>query len=171
MNDLETFETKSVIVEQPAHNGVRFRYECESTPSSIPGVNNSTITQTYPSVRIRDYFGNRAMIVVSCVTIEKPFKQHPNQFFDNHNCHNGVYIQLKHYSENYFEFENLCIQYSTRSQLRDRLVLRREMGIDPTNGGFDHMKWKPKDFNHNAIRLCFQVIRLNLKLLSSEKIL
>lgn len=63
-----------VITEQPAQKGLRFRYECEGrSAGSIPGANNTAENRTYPSIQIVGYRG-RAIVVVSCVTKDPPYK-------------------------------------------------------------------------------------------------
>ena len=65
------------IVEQPAKCGVRFRYECEGRISgAIPGVNATTLSPTYPTIKIWNYCG-RAKVIVSCVTKSE------SKLFDN----------------------------------------------------------------------------------------
>jgi hypothetical protein len=56
------------IIEQPAKCGVRFRYECEGRISgAIPGSTATTISPTYPTIKIFNYEG-RAKVIVSCIT-------------------------------------------------------------------------------------------------------
>ena len=155
-----------VIVEQPARSGVRFRYECESRGSAvIRGENCSDNHLTYASIRICNYSGNRAMIVVSCVTTEEPYRQHPHHLVGRVGCHNGVYSRIIHNFKNIFELRNTGIQCSKKSQIKDRLRLRKHIGIDPTNQGFAHIS--SKKINLNSFRLCFQVFSDNLFLFNS----
>lgn len=148
-----------VITEQPARSGVRFRYECESRGSGVIRSQQSTANHpTYPTIEIRDYSGNRAMIVVSCVTCDEPYRQHPHHLVGRVGCHNGVYSTINKNFKHTFEIKNIGIQCSKRSQIKDRLRMRKLLGIDPTNGGFEHMK--SKKIYLNAIRLCIMVIKL-----------
>lgn len=62
------------ITEQPAPKALRFRYECEGrSAGSIPGANSTTDNKTYPSIQVVNYRG-RAVVVVSCVTKEQPYR-------------------------------------------------------------------------------------------------
>jgi Rel/ankyrin family protein len=62
------------IVEQPAPKALRFRYECEGrSAGSIPGINSTSETKTYPTIQVKNYVG-RAVVVVSCVTKDMPYK-------------------------------------------------------------------------------------------------
>lgn len=62
------------IIEQPASNGLRFRYECEGRSNgSIPGANSTMANRSYPTIRVRNFQGD-AKVVVSCSTIGPPFR-------------------------------------------------------------------------------------------------
>lgn len=62
------------ITEQPAPKALRFRYECEGrSAGSIPGANSTADNKTYPSIQVVNYRG-RAVVVVSCVTKEPPYR-------------------------------------------------------------------------------------------------
>lgn len=41
------------IIEQPASKALRFRYECEGrSAGSIPGINSTPESKTFPSIRV-----------------------------------------------------------------------------------------------------------------------
>lgn len=62
------------ITEQPASKALRFRYECEGrSAGSIPGVNSTPENKSFPSIRVVGHTG-RAVVVVSCVTKDAPYK-------------------------------------------------------------------------------------------------
>lgn len=62
------------IIEQPAGNAHRFRYECEGrSAGSIPGVRNSHEQKTYPTIQVQNYQGP-AIVNVSCVEKKAPFR-------------------------------------------------------------------------------------------------
>lgn len=62
------------IIEQPASKALRFRYECEGrSAGSIPGVNSTSENKTYPTIQVQGHQG-RAVVVVSCVTKDEPFR-------------------------------------------------------------------------------------------------
>lgn len=63
-----------LILEHPAPKALRFRYECEGrSAGSIPGANSTTDNKTYPTIQVVNYVG-RAVVVVSCVTKDFPYK-------------------------------------------------------------------------------------------------
>lgn len=63
-----------IIEEQPAPKALRFRYECEGrSAGSIPGINSTPDNKTYPTIKVMNYTG-RAVVVVSCVTKDFPYK-------------------------------------------------------------------------------------------------
>lgn len=62
------------ITEQPAPKALRFRYECEGrSAGSIPGASSTPDNKTYPGIQVVNYRG-RAVVVVSCVTKDKPYR-------------------------------------------------------------------------------------------------
>lgn len=62
------------IITQPAPKALRFRYECEGrSAGSIPGANSTPDNKTFPGIQVVNYRG-RAVVVVSCVTKEKPYR-------------------------------------------------------------------------------------------------
>ena len=62
------------ITEQPASKALRFRYECEGrSAGSILGVSSTPECKTYPTIEIVGYKG-RAVVVVSCVTKDPPYR-------------------------------------------------------------------------------------------------
>lgn len=63
-----------IILEQPAKAAIRFRYGSEGRPSgTISGVNSTVDKNTFPTIQVVNYVG-RAIVVVSCVTIDYPHK-------------------------------------------------------------------------------------------------
>lgn len=62
------------ITEQPAPKALRFRYECEGrSAGSIPGASSTPDNKTFPGIQVINYRG-RAVVVVSCVTKDKPYR-------------------------------------------------------------------------------------------------
>ena len=150
------------IVEQPARNAVRFRYSCEGKSAGpIPGISASQTRLTYPTVQIMNYSGSRALIVVSCVTVTEPYRQHPHHLVGRVGCHNGICTMSVDNSKHLCSFTHLGIQCAKRSDIPSRLRGRREMGIDPTYGGFGHIDSKFY-IDLRAVRLCFQVLRVKI---------
>lgn len=62
------------IVEEPASKAVRYRYESEGRyAGTIPGASSTLTNKTYPTIKIQGYTG-KAVVVVSCVTKDPPFR-------------------------------------------------------------------------------------------------
>lgn len=63
-----------IIEEQPAPKALRFRYECEGrSAGAIPGALSTAENKTFPTIKVLNYTG-RAVVVVSCVTKDPPYK-------------------------------------------------------------------------------------------------
>lgn len=61
------------ILEQPALEKLRFRYQSEKPSSVMEGINSTRTNKTYPTIRITDYAG-MASIVISLVTHTEPYR-------------------------------------------------------------------------------------------------
>ncbi|KAL2722144.1 embryonic polarity protein dorsal-like isoform X1 [Vespula maculifrons] len=144
------------IIEQPASKALRFRYECEGrSAGSIPGANSSPENKTFPTIRIVGYKG-RAVVVVSCVTKDLPYRPHPHNLVGKEICKRGV-CTLEISSENMtVTFANLGIQCVKKKDIEEALKIREEIRVDPFRTGFEHKK-QPTSIDLNAVRLCFQV--------------
>ncbi|XP_001949498.2 embryonic polarity protein dorsal isoform X1 [Acyrthosiphon pisum] len=143
------------IVEQPASKALRFRYECEGrSAGSIPGVNSSTENKTYPTIQIVGYKG-RAVVVVSCVTKDRPYRPHPHNLVGRDNCKKGICTIEINNESMAASFQNLGIQCVKRKDIDEALRVREEIRVDPFRTGFSH-KENPTSIDLNAVRLCFQ---------------
>ncbi|XP_060875726.1 embryonic polarity protein dorsal-like isoform X2 [Metopolophium dirhodum] len=143
------------IVEQPASKALRFRYECEGrSAGSIPGVNSSTENKTYPTIQIVGYKG-RAVVVVSCVTKDRPYRPHPHNLVGRDNCKKGICTIEINNESMAASFQNLGIQCVKRKDIDEALKVREEIRVDPFRTGFSH-KENPTSIDLNAVRLCFQ---------------
>ncbi|XP_012541458.1 embryonic polarity protein dorsal isoform X1 [Monomorium pharaonis] len=144
------------ILEQPASKALRFRYECEGrSAGSIPGVNSIPENKTFPSIRIMGYKG-RAMVVVSCVTKDSPYRPHPHNLVGKEACKQGVCTVEVPSGNMVVTFSNLGIQCVKKKDIEEALRVRQELRVDPYRTGFDH-KRHPSNIDLNAVRLCFQV--------------
>ncbi|OWR46016.1 dorsal [Danaus plexippus plexippus] len=147
------------IVEQPAGKALRFRYECEGrSAGSIPGVNSTLERKTYPTIEIVGYKGD-AVVVVSCVTREQPYRPHPHNLVGRErSCENGVCTVKRSISEEspQVSFSNLGIQCVKRKDIAEALKTRERLRVDPFKTGFGHRN-KPQSIDLNTVRLCFQV--------------
>lgn len=78
------------INEQPAPKALRFRYECEGrSAGSLPGASSTSEKKTFPKIQIVGYNG-RAVVVVSCVTVDAPYRPHPHNLVGKDGCKKGV---------------------------------------------------------------------------------
>ncbi|XP_045447470.1 embryonic polarity protein dorsal-like [Melitaea cinxia] len=146
------------IVEQPASKALRFRYECEGrSAGSIPGVNSVPERKTYPTIEICGHRGP-AIVVVSCVTREEPYKPHPHNLVGRERCDNGVCtVKTNVTDENpQVSFSNLGIQCVKRKDIAEALKTRERLRVDPFRTGYNHRN-QPQSIDLNAVRLCFQV--------------
>ncbi|XP_037708198.1 embryonic polarity protein dorsal isoform X1 [Drosophila subpulchrella] len=144
------------ITEQPAGKALRFRYECEGrSAGSIPGVNSTPENKTYPTIEIVGYKG-RAVVVVSCVTKDTPYRPHPHNLVGKEGCKKGV-CTLEINSETMRAvFSNLGIQCVKKKDIEAALKAREEIRVDPFKSGFTH-RFQPSSIDLNSVRLCFQV--------------
>lgn len=140
------------IVEQPRARGLRFRYECEGrSAGSIPGETSTQERKTFPSIKIHNYNGP-AVIVVSCVTKDEPYKPHPHNLVGK-DCKKGV-CTLRIRDTNVVTFPHLGIQCAKKKDVEGNLKQRQDINVDPFQTGFKH---KAQNIDLNVVRLCFQV--------------
>jgi Rel/ankyrin family protein len=143
------------MLEQPASKGLRFRYECEGrSAGSIPGSASTQDNRTFPTIQVVGYTG-RAVVVVSCVTFDPPYRPHPHNLVGKEGCKKGVCtIPL---GENMtVSFPNLGIQCVKKKDIDESLTLRQQIRVDPFQTGFSH-KSNPQNIDLNCVRLAFQV--------------
>lgn len=118
------------VVEQPASKGLRFRYECEGrSAGSIPGQSSTLETRTFPTIQVTGYSG-RAVVVVSCVTNEAPYRPHPHNLVGKEGCKKGVCTMELDQSMS-CSFPNLGIQCVKKKDIDDSLTLRQQIRVDP----------------------------------------
>ncbi|PNF18473.1 hypothetical protein B7P43_G09011 [Cryptotermes secundus] len=157
--DMEDTRKKSVyvkIIEQPASKALRFRYKCEGrSAGSIPGVNSTPENKTFPTIEIVGYKG-AAVVVVSCVTKDRPFRAHPHSLVGKEGCKRGICtVPIKEETMT-ASFCNLGIQCVKKKDIEEALKIREEIRVDPFRTGFSHRN-QPTSIDLNAVRLCFQV--------------
>ncbi|KAF6207519.1 hypothetical protein GE061_015965 [Apolygus lucorum] len=144
------------ILEQPASKALRFRYECEGrSAGSIPGVNSTPENKTFPTIQIVGYKG-KAVVVVSCVTKDPPYRPHPHNLVGKDNCKKGVCTVEVNNENMIATFANLGIQCVKKKDIEEALKIREEIRVDPFRTKFTH-KNQPSSIDLNAVRLCFQV--------------
>ncbi|KAI1291715.1 Embryonic polarity protein dorsal [Halotydeus destructor] len=128
------------------HQGGHHKRHDQMSTSSI---------KTFPTIRIANYSGP-ALVIVSCVTKDEPFKPHPHHIVGR-SCDNGICTMFMNSSTMVQSFTNMGIQCVKRKKFGDSLKLRESLEIDPFKTGFTH-KNRPSKIELNAIRLCFQVL-------------
>ncbi|CAO1337481.1 unnamed protein product [Diamesa serratosioi] len=144
------------IQEQPAPKALRFRYECEGrSAGSIPGANSTVETKTYPEIQVVNYTG-RAVVVVSCVTKDLPYRPHPHNLVGKEGCKKGVCTLEINNPEMKISFSNLGIQCVKKRDIDEALRIREEIRVDPFRTRFEHRN-QPSSIDLNSVRLCFQV--------------
>jgi len=146
------------ILEQPAPNKLRFRYEVEGrSAGALQGATSTAQNKTYPKIRIHGYQGP-AVVVVSCVEEDQPYKTHPHNLVGKQ-CIKGV-CRVDVSPDMTAVFPNLGIQCVRKRDSADSLAKRQEIKVDPFKQGFAHMS--TANVNLNSIRLCFQVFLTGL---------
>ena len=144
------------ILEQPARCALRFRYECEGrSAGSIPGANSTPENKTYPTIQIESFKGP-AVVVVSCVTKDFPYRPHPHNLVGKDGCKKGVCTMVINNSDMICSFTSLGIQCVKRKDIEESLKLRESIKVDPFRTGFAH-KNQASSIDLNVVRLCFQV--------------
>lgn len=134
MNDLSRARIR--IIEQPANKALRFRYVCEGrSAGSIPGQNSTNENRTYPAIEIEGYRGE-VTIVVSCVTKDPPYKQHPHNLVGKEWCEHGICTMRIKGDPPRAVFSNLGIQCVRRKDIKAALELRESRKVDPFKSKF-----------------------------------
>ncbi|CAH1646409.1 unnamed protein product [Spodoptera littoralis] len=141
----------------------RFRYEDELTSTTVlQGAKTTTegdddeIT-TYPTLMVNNVEKHdKALIVISTVTANEPFRAHPNGLMGR-NCFSYVYskeVELRP-GNNMIVFNDLRIIRVKTADYKHALRIREVQKVDPFQKGFRHEL--TKDFTLTELRLCFEV--------------
>lgn len=84
----------------------------------------------YLLLQIVGYKG-RAVVVVSCVTKDLPYRPHPHKLIGRDNCKRGICtIEINNESMT-ASFQNLGIQCVKKKDIDDALKMREEIRVDP----------------------------------------
>jgi len=143
------------IIEQPAPNKLRFRYECEGRAAgALTGASSTHDNRTFPTIKVHGYQGP-AVVVVSCVTDKEPYKAHPHNLVGKQLCKKGVCSQEVNVADMTAVFTHLGIQCVKKKDAAASLKTREEIRVDPFKQGFAHAS--NGQYNLNQVRLCFQV--------------
>lgn len=140
------------IIEQPAPDRARFRYQSE-TFSTLMGVSSTKKQKTYPTIQIFGY-KKKAVVLVSCVTKDKPYRPHPFIMDGKEGCKSGVYTRTIPEGFEKIEFSNIGIKCVRKKDVGDSLKERRKINVDPFNTGID---LNAANYDLGSVRLCFQV--------------
>jgi hypothetical protein len=157
----QRLKPKVVIVEQPKQNALRFRYECEGrSAGALQGASSTADHKTFPKIKVENYQG-AAVVVVSCVTENGPYKAHPHNLVSprtvgRDGCKKGVCTMNINNETMTVEFQNLGVQCVRRKDIQKSLTVRKEIRVDPFRQAFKHIE-NPQSIDLNAVRLCFQV--------------
>jgi len=158
VNTVDGLQPYVEILEQPAPNKLRFRYEVEGrSAGALQGSNSTPQNKTHPKIKIHGYQGP-AVVVVSCVEEDPPYKTHPHNLVGKQ-CIKGV-CRVDVSPDMTAVFPNLGIQCVRKRDSADSLAKRQEIKVDPFKQGFAHMS--TANVNLNSIRLCFQVFLTGL---------
>ena len=157
------------IIKQPANSGIRFRYLSEKNHSGkLPGEDSDKYNKSYTTLKISGYNGP-LQIVVSCVTNDPPYRQHPNILSGKTFSKEGIYYLNLDRNPKIIELNDLKIYRARRQDVRNSLLARKDFNIDPTKAGFSHIN-QGAQINLDKIRLCFQAYYENdsTKLMTEE---
>lgn len=62
------------ILEQPAVDKLRFRYESERLSSALEGISSTKVNKKYPTIRVIGQYTGTASIGISLVTHTEPYR-------------------------------------------------------------------------------------------------
>lgn len=86
-------------------------------------------------MQIMGYKG-RAVVVVSCVTREPPYRPHPHNLVGKEGCKKGVCTMEMNNESMTMTFSNLGIQCVKKRDIGEALSLRKEIQVDPFRSEF-----------------------------------
>ena len=112
------------IVEQPKQRGFRFRYSCEGpSHGGLPGERSERNRKTYPTVRLNNYDGSAARVVVSLVTLDDPPRPHAHSLVGRHVVNGQCTVQVGAES-NWMASFNLGVLHVTKKNVARTLLER-----------------------------------------------
>ena len=142
------------ILVQPQNNGFRFRYVSEGKISgSIHGENSSVRRETFPTVKICNFDGHTAVIVMSTVTSDPPpnCTPHPHSLVGR-DCKSGV-CTVRVRNTKVVSFPHVQIQCTTKKEVEEALQKRKNTQVDPF---FNAASANPTTIDMSELCLCFQ---------------
>ena len=76
-------------------------------------------------------YKGRAVVVVSCVTVEPPYRPHPHSLVGKEGCKKGVCTLELDPSTMTCCFSSLGVQCVKRKEIEAALLLRQQIRVDP----------------------------------------
>ena len=76
-------------------------------------------------------YKGRAVVVVSCVTVEAPYRPHPHNLVGKEGCKKGVCTIEMDPDTMTCTFPSLGIQCVKKKEIEPSLVLREQIRVDP----------------------------------------
>lgn len=176
------------IIEQPKQRGFRFRYPCEGpSHGGLPGESSEKQRKVYPTVRLSNYNGRAARVVVSLICCDDPLRPHAHSLVGKSVVSGQCTVEVNADTKWMASFPNLGILHVTKKNVSRVLLERYALALvgpepalespDPSPGeelagGASALNALPKEdvtklrqladeqartMNLSAIRLCFQV--------------
>lgn len=107
---------------------------------------NTDKGKTFPTVEVCNYDGP-VVVVVSCVTSDEPYRQHPHWLVSKEEadaCRSGTYSKRLPPEERRLVLQKVGIQCAKKLEMRDSLLERERINVDPFGGRFPLETVKPK---------------------------
>lgn len=76
-------------------------------------------------------YSGPAVVVVSCVTVDPPYRPHPHNLVGKEGCKKGVCTMTISNESMQCVFSNLGIQCVKKKDVEEALKLREEIRVDP----------------------------------------
>ena len=99
------------------------------------GITSTSEKKTYPSIQIVGFTG-KAVVVVSCVTKDMPYRAHPYNLVGKEGCKKGVCTMLIPQDSMSIEFKNMAVQCVKRKDIEMSLKTRQDIRVDPFLGNY-----------------------------------
>ncbi|KAJ6646894.1 Embryonic polarity protein dorsal, partial [Pseudolycoriella hygida] len=145
------------ILEQPAANGVRFRYKNEKQSSVIYGASSTHDKKTFPSFRLLNYTGH-AVAIISCVSKDTPYRPHPTAIVGKPHCNKGIcridFLTRKS-DPTKVSLKNIGLQCCKKADAEKILTEREILRVDPYRTGYNHKT--NAVYDASCVRLCLQI--------------
>lgn len=84
-------------------------------------------------------YKGRAVIVVSCVTKDEPYRAHPHNLVGKENCKDGICTMEVNNDSMTATFSNLGIQCVKKKDIEEALKIREKKRVDPFGRKWIHL--------------------------------